>query len=427
MRVASERPTASGLGFLARPGTPPRATVASVSTRLFILTSVSAMFLATSSAPTPLYPVYARVWNLSSAATSLVFGAYALALLAALLVFGRLSDHLGRRPVIWTALAIQVMAMVVFASAFGFDGLLCGRVLQGLSTGAGLAAVGTALVDVDAAQGTVANAIAPPVGSAAGAVGSAILVQFAPSPTRLVYLVFVGLLVLQALSLRWLPETAPKRAGALSSLRPRVLAPRSVRKVLIAALPVLFAVWALSGLFGALGPDLTSQLGGSTSPVLGALPIAIVGGVSPVAAFLTMRLAPRVSLARGIGGLLAGVAVTATAVLISEVSVLLIGAAIAGVGFGLGFRGGMQLVLPAVSRAERAGALSLLYVASYLGFGVPVIVAGVVAQQTNDLTATTLGYAVLLVLLALVATAALRATRDGIELRDGAQLEGSSR
>jgi MFS family permease len=199
-----------------------------------------------------------------------------------------------------------------------------------------------------------------------------------------------------------------------------------VRTALIAALPVLFAVWALSGLFGALGPDLTAQLAGSTSPVLGALPIAIVGGVSPVAALLTMRLAPRISLARGIAGLLAGVAVTATAVLISEVWVLLIGAAIAGVGFGLGFRGGMQLVLAAVSRAERAGALSLLYVACYLGFGVPAIVAGVVAQQTNDLTATTLGYAVLLVLLALVATAALRATRDGIELRDGAQPEGSS-
>jgi len=299
-------------------------------------------------------------------------------------------------------------------------------VLQGLSTGAGLAAVGAALLDVDAARGTAANAIAPPVGSAAGAMGSAILVQFAPSPTRLVYLVFVGLLVIQALSLRWLPETAPKRAGGLASLRPRVRAPRSVRKVLMAALPVLFAVWALSGLFAALGPDLTSQLAGSMSPVLGALPIAIVGGVSTVAALLTTRLAPRVSLARGIAGLLAGVAVTAAAVLTCGVSVLLIGAVIAGVGFGLGFRGGMQLVLPAVTASERAGALSLLYVASYLGFGVPAIVAGVVAQQTNNLTATTLGYAVLLVLLALAAAAALRATRDGIEPHDGAQPEGSS-
>jgi MFS family permease len=394
--------------------------------RLVLLASCSAMFLATSSAPTPLYPAYSAAWGLSAAGTSLVFGVYALVLLASLLVAGRLSDHWGRRPVIWGALLVQVVAMIVFATASGLVGLLAGRVLQGVSTGVGLAAVGSALLDVDTERGTAANSIAPPAGSAAGALGSALLVQFAPNPLKSIYIVLAVVLVAQLGAVRWLPETSPCRKGALASLRPHVAVPLGARPLLLAALPVLFAVWALSGLFGALGPDLTEQLTGSTSAVLGALPIAIVGAVSPLAALAATRLTPRGSLGRGVTALVVGVAITACAVLASEILLLLAGAVVAGVGFGLGFRGGMQLVLPQVDVTERSGTLSLLYLASYLGFGAPAIVAGIVADQTGDLQATTLGYAIMLILLALVAAAALAATRRDAGALNVQQPQGSS-
>lgn len=116
---------------------------------IVLLASLAASFLATSSAPTPLYAVYGRDWHLTAANTSVVFGVYALSLLAGLLVLGRLSDHIGRRPTLGAAIATQIVAMAVFATAEGLSGLLVGRVLQGLSTGAGLAAVGAALLDVD--------------------------------------------------------------------------------------------------------------------------------------------------------------------------------------------------------------------------------------------------------------------------------------
>ncbi|MFF6999964.1 MFS transporter [Streptomyces sp. NPDC008313] len=377
-----------------------------------VLASVSAVFLATSSAPTPLYGVYATSWGLSAAQTSLVFGAYAFALLSALLVLGRFSEHVGRRTVIRHALLVQVVAMLVFAAAEGVTALLVGRVLQGLSTGAGLAAVGAALLDTDAdtGLGRVVNAAAPPVGSAIGALASGLLVAYAPLPTRLIYLLLAVVLLIQIAALALVSETAPRTPGVLSSLRPGLRAPQRVRAPLGAAIPVLFAVWAVSGLFGAFGPDLTEHLTGSSSPVLATLPFVIVGAVAPVTAFCTTALRARSALAYGITGLLSAVALTGLSLVWGQAWLLLVGASLAGGGFGVGFRGGMDLVLPAVGEADRAGTLALLYTASYMGFGVPAIVAGLVLQHTRSLPATTLGYCGVVALLGLTAAGFLRKT-----------------
>jgi MFS family permease len=82
--------------------------------RLAMLASVDGMFLATASVPTPLYALYSSQWHLSAEDTTLVFGVYALFMLAALLTLGRTSDHVGRRPVMLAAIAVQVVAMAVF-------------------------------------------------------------------------------------------------------------------------------------------------------------------------------------------------------------------------------------------------------------------------------------------------------------------------
>src|SRR5262249_54728552 len=64
-----------------------------------LLASLTVSFLAGSSAPTPLYPVYMATWGLTPLTITEIFGIYALAVLLSLLLAGRLSDHVGRRPV----------------------------------------------------------------------------------------------------------------------------------------------------------------------------------------------------------------------------------------------------------------------------------------------------------------------------------------
>ena len=113
----------------------------------YLLASMTVSFLAGSSAPTPLYPLYQAMWGFSPVMLTIVFGIYALAVLAALLVAGRLSDHLGRRPVLIVAAAGQALVMLLFATAESVTGLLVARIMQGLITGAAIGAVGAAMIE----------------------------------------------------------------------------------------------------------------------------------------------------------------------------------------------------------------------------------------------------------------------------------------
>src|SRR3954447_16884257 len=102
---------------------------------LFLLASITLAFLAASSAPTPLYAIYQAEWGFTPITTTVVFGVYALAVLIALLTLGRVSDHVGRRPVLLAAIGGQIVAMLVFATATGVAELMAARVVQGLATG----------------------------------------------------------------------------------------------------------------------------------------------------------------------------------------------------------------------------------------------------------------------------------------------------
>ena len=301
---------------------------------------------------------------------------YAMAVLAALLTLGKLSDHVGRRPVLLTAIAVHAGSLIIFATATGIPALLAARVVQGVSTGAALGAIGAAMLDMDRELGTFANAVAPGMGSASGAILSALAVRFLPDPTRLIYLALIGVLVLQAAAIGLMRETVSRAPGALASLRPEITLPRTLRAPVLTAVPVLFAVWALAGLYGALGPALVHALSGSGNVVLGALSLFILAASAVAATIALRRAAARTVMLTGILALVTGVAVTVLAVSLGSAAIFFAGSAIAGAGFGSGFQGGIRLVVPLAAPHERAGVVSLLYVVSYLGLGVPAVLAG---------------------------------------------------
>src|SRR5712675_2571926 len=156
----------------------------------YLLASITVSFLAGSSAPTPLYPLYQAEWGFSPVAVTFVFGIYAIGVLGALLVAGRLSDYVGRRPVLIVATAVQAGTMFLFAFADGLSTLIAARVIQGLSTGAAISAVGAGMMDVDKVRGAVANSVAPATGTALGGVLAGLMVHYLPAPTHLVYFIF---------------------------------------------------------------------------------------------------------------------------------------------------------------------------------------------------------------------------------------------
>ena len=115
----------------------------------YLLASITVSFLAGSSAPTPIYPLYQAAWGFSPVAVTFVFGIYAIGVLGGLLIAGRLSDYVGRRPVLIVATAVQAATMLLFAFAGGLSTLVVARIIQGLSTSAAIAAVGAGMLDSD--------------------------------------------------------------------------------------------------------------------------------------------------------------------------------------------------------------------------------------------------------------------------------------
>jgi predicted MFS family arabinose efflux permease len=343
---------------------------------VFVLASVIVALLASSAAPTPLYAIYQAEWHFTPITTTVVFGVYAIAVLTGLLTLGKLSDHVGRRPVLLTAIAVHATSLVIFATATGVPALLSARVVQGLSTGAALGAIGAAMLDMDRELGTFANAVAPGMGTASGVILSALAVRFLPEPTHLIYLALIGVLALQGAAIAAMRETVTRAPGALASLRPEISLPRPLRAPVLTAVPVLFAVWALAGLYGALGPALVHALTGSSEVILGGLSLFVLAASAVVAIIVLRRASARTVMLSGILALITGVAVTVVAVSLGSVAVFFAGSAIAGVGFGSGFQGSIRTTVPLAAANERAGLVSLVYVVSYLGLGVPAVLAG---------------------------------------------------
>jgi MFS family permease len=369
----------------------------------YLVASITLAFLAGSSAPTPLYALYQSEWGFSSTMLTLVFGIYALAVLASLLVFGRLSDHVGRRPVLIVAALAQAGAMLLFATAHGLDDLLIARVIQGLSAGAALAAVGAGLLDLDKTRGAVANAVAPMLGTGLGGVIAGLMVTFLPFPMHLVYVVLGVVFVAQAIGVFFIDESATIRPGAIGSLRPTIHVPAHVRGAMLVAVPVLIAVWALGGFYASLGPVLVKTLAGSRSVLLGGVALFVLAGTGALAVALLQKHDARSMLHIGMVALIAGVAVVLGAVTLHALVLFLAGSAVAGIGFGAGFQGALRSVISRIEPHERAGVLSVLFVVSYLSLGVPAIAAGYrlshhygdIVQISHELGITVVALAVL--------------------------------
>jgi MFS family permease len=367
-------------------------------------------FAASGAAPTPLYHQYQESFGLTPFTITIIFAAYVLSLLAALLTVGSLSDYVGRRPAILAALALNVVSMAMFMAADSAATLIAARALQGFATGLATAALGAAILDNDRSRGPVLNSITAFSGLTAGSLGAAILVTYAPDPGQLVYVVLLVLSAAEAFVLWSMPETARLRTGAVASLRPHVSIPPQARDVLMRLTPVTIASWALGGFYFSLMPALVRIATGVTVPVVGGLVVSALT-LSGVLTVLSLRsVAPDRMLSGGIIALPIGVAVTLTGVHAQLVWLMLLGTFVAGTGFGAAFSGTMRTVLPLAKTDERAGLISAFYVEGYLSFSLPAVVTGFVVPMVG-LTFAAYVYGSAVIVMALVSMVAVRLSR----------------
>ena len=387
----------------------------------------TATLLAASSAPSPLYGVYQAEFGFSALTLTTIFAVYVVALLMSLLTVGRLSDFVGRRPVLAAALVVEAAAMAVFLGADSVTWLVAARIVQGFATGAAVGVLGAYLLDLQPADGSrlgsLVNSVAPTSGLGLGAIGTGVLVQYAPHPTKLVFVVLIASFAVLLVTTAFLPETVRRVPGAAAALRPTVAVPPAARKAFLGAVPTMLSTWALGGLIFSVGGSLVATVFGQANEAVIGLVLGVFALAGAAAAVTLSSLTPHVVSTIGTTALVAGTVLFLAGLETESFTVFVVSAIVAGGGFGSAFLGALRSVTQLAAPHQRAGLLSAVYVVSYLAFSIPAVVGGVLITHIG-LRDTSLGYSVLVAALAVVSlgisvTATVAARRGPV----GAALE----
>jgi hypothetical protein len=240
------------------------------------------------------------------------------------------------------------------------------------------------------------------LGLALGSLVTSVLVQYGPAPTRLIWWILLAVFAVSIAAMPFIAEPGSRRPGVLGALKPRVAVPRAARASYLAVLPSLIAIWALGGLFLSLGPSLAAEATGSSNLLPGGLVIFALFGAGAAAAYLLRSIGSRAGLLAGCLLLIIGMALTFTAIATTAAALFYLGTAVGGFGFGLVSLGSFRLIPARVEPGQRAGVVAAIYIAGYLAFSIPALVAGETTTRFG-LHPTALVYAVAVAVLAAAA------------------------
>jgi MFS family permease len=337
--------------------------------------------LFASSTPSPLYGIYRQLWGFSPAVLTLVYATYAFGVLAALILAGRVSDEIGRRPVLLAALGSLIVTTVLFMLADSVEWLFVARGLQGLATGAALGAASAALLDLhprrDPSGVGLTNGVVSAGGMGLGVLVSATLVQLLPAPRVLPYVTLAILFVIAFAGVLAMPEPVEERSRPrLTPQRPSV--PAAVRRPFFLAALGVMSSWSIGGLFLSLGPQLSASLFHTTNHLVSGVPVFALAGSAAIGQLVFGRTAPWVGAATGSVALAVGLVVIVLAAATDSSALLLVGGIVGGAGFGVAFLGALRALSVAIPPEHRGAVMSAFYVVAYLSLSLPAVVAGFV-------------------------------------------------
>ena len=333
--------------------------------------------------PTPMYALYQQRLGFSPVVETVVFAVYAVGVLGALLLCGRWSDLVGRRPLLLAGLASALASSVVFLVAGPVWVLLVGRLLSGVSAGIFAGAATAAVIEAAPPQWrTRAAAVATAAntgGLGLGPVLAGAAVEFLPAPLHLSFAVHAVAVVGCAVLVLLVPETVDVRPGA--RLRPqRPTVPAGVRGVFVSAATAGFAGFAVLGLFTAVSPRILAQVLGVTDHLVAGVVVFVVLGASAAAQLLLRRLATGRALIWGCVLLVVGIGVVGASVAVASFPLLVAGAVVAGIGQGASFSKGLAAVNEQVDAGSRAGVTSAYFTVCYVAISLPVVGVGAASQ-----------------------------------------------
>lgn len=367
--------------------------------------------MAFSTVPAPLYPLYQARSGFSTFMITVVFAAYAVGVVASLLLAGHLSDWTGRKKILVQALALELVAAAIFLTTPSLGLLIVARFVGGLGVGMLTATATAHLQELDArhrpgssTQRFEAVSTAVNIGGiGTGALVAGVLAQYVAGPLQTPYLVFAALLLLGLIGVMLSPETVEEHLVRPRYRPQRISTDHGDRAGYLAAAAAGFASFAVFGLFTSVAPGFVRGTLHQSSPALAGLVVFAVFGPAALAQTLTSRMRPGVKLAAGLAGQAVGLVVLVAGMRAADLTTFLVGGVLIGVGAGLLFKAAVGTVAAMAAPVKRGEALAGLFLISYLGLSLPALTIGVMTRNIAPATAMTWLAAVLLAILGAVA------------------------
>jgi MFS family permease len=353
---------------------------------------------------TPLYELYRESYGFSAFVLVVLYAVYVIGNLLALFVFGRLSDQVGRKPVIFAAVALAGVSGALFLAAASLSWLLIARIISGLAVGMGSGAATAWITEFTPAEQRAGAAAVMTgfnfIGLALGPLLSGVLAQYAAHPTRLPFLAYLIILAVTAASVAVRPETLSERQklhfGAKLGLPPQS------RGAFLAPAASGFAAMAVVGFYAALGPTIIRHDLGIANHVVSSAIVAELFIAAAVLIFATRQWPARKTMLTGLAATPVGMALLIVAQRTGSLPILLVGTAVCGVVGALGYRGGLAVANGLAPPERRAEVASAYFVCCFSGNALPIIGVGALTLAASAHLAD-LAFAVLVSLIAAAA------------------------
>ena len=370
---------------------------------------VVALLFMGSSLLTPLYELYSSIYRLDALGLTLIYAVYVIGNLTALLFFGRLSDQLGRRPIILIGLALAALSNVLFLVAGTSGWLFAGRIVSGCAVGIGSGAATAWIAEsTPKERGPLAASTMTAfnfAGLTLGPIVAGTLVQYAPWPLRLPFLAYLGLIAIVALLVFAARETLDRASTDRLSLRPRLGVPAGARLGFAAPAAAGFVAMATVGYYAALGPTMIHQTINVTNRALSGAIVAELFAIAAIVILLTRRLEPRRALLAGLIVAPFGLATLAAVQAWPSLPLMLVGTMLSGIAAALSYRGGLGVVNALAPPDRRAELASAYFICCFLGNALPIVGVGALSERLGPAAADR----ILAIGLSILATGALGA------------------
>lgn len=349
--------------------------------RHIILFSVLSLFFITIAVniEVPLYTTYARNAGFGSGITALAFALYILGVLPVMFFLGGISDRIGRKITIIGGLVLMILATTLMIVQPTIYSLCIARILQGIGFGLSVPACTAYLAEMvkdGASYAAKGVAIMTSLGFGSGSLLTSFALLSGSSLTPWSYWFVACFLIFCIVLSIGLPE---KKGEQGSLLRLPYYPPGSIKAGLAIAL-----AWAVSGSILTIIP---SQLAKVDLVAWVGLTLFFLNFFGVISQPFARKIDSKKAILFGYVLIPVGYTLLVVGSGYGILLLVLAGSALAGMAcYGFTYLGSLAEVTKAAGN-QRARATSGYFFFAYMGFVLPSIVVGFIADQTTTMTA----------------------------------------